>query len=82
MSHPDTTAPPPASLYLRDDCSLLLVRGDDAVEVRMSPEQLMSLACDGFRVAVMARPELVADALQAMTGAPLLTMEPSACRPS
>jgi hypothetical protein len=73
------TAPPPAALYLRDDCSLLLARGDSAVEVRMTPAQLMALATDAFRVAVMNEPALVTEAMAAMSGAVALETEAPTC---
>lgn len=77
---PTPTAPPPAALYLRDDCSLLLARGDSAVEVRMTPAQLMALATDAFRVAVMNEPALVTEAMAAMSGAAALeVVETTAC---
>jgi hypothetical protein len=69
------TPPPPAALYLRDDCTLLLARGDSAVEVRMTPVQMMQLACDAFRVAVMNQPELVGEALAAMNAATTLAAD-------
>ena len=77
---PTPTAPPPAALYLRSDATLLLARGDDAIEIRMSAAQLMSLACDAFKVAVELEPALVTEAMAAMAGAAALeAVETTAC---
>lgn len=71
--------PPSAALYLRTDATLLLVRGEDAVEIRMSAAQLMSLAVDAFKVAVDLEPELVSEAAAVLAGAIALEAVETAC---
>jgi hypothetical protein len=50
------TNPAPPALYLRTDGSLLFVRGDAAIELRLTPQQLLQLACDALQVAVSLDP--------------------------
>ena len=44
--------PTPSSLYLRTDGSLMLSRGEHAIEVRLNAQQLLQLAVDSMQVAV------------------------------
>lgn len=56
------------SLYLRADGTLLLVKADSAVEIAMTPRQMLDLGVDLLRLALHHDPSL-ADALAALTTA-------------
>lgn len=43
---------PATTLYLRADGSVLMVRGDATIELRLTPGQLMKLSLDCLQVAV------------------------------
>lgn len=64
-----TTNPTPAGsvgLVLRSDCSLMIAVGDQALEINLTPAQLLQLAVDGLRVATQADPALMEAAMHAM----------------
>lgn len=58
------TSPP--SLYLRGDGSLMLARGENTIELRLTVAQLLQLGVDALRVAVNLEPACVADAVAAL----------------
>ena len=63
------------SLYLRCDGTLLLAHGDNAIEVRLAPEQLLQLGVDSLRVATALQPRLMDAAAAALAGTCILPME-------
>ena len=63
------------TLYLRCDGTLLLARGDNAIEVRLSPEQLLQLGVDALRVATALQPGLLEAAATALSETYVLPME-------
>ena len=63
------------SLYLRCDGTLLLARGDNAIEVRLTPEQLLQLGVDCLRVATALQPALIEAAAAALEETCVMPME-------
>ena len=63
------------TLYLRCDGTLLLARGDNTIELRATPEQLLQLGVDALRVAVALQPALMEAAVVAMESTNVLPME-------
>ena len=60
---------PPFSLYLRDDGSLLIVRGPSVIEARLTPAQLLQLGMDCLQVAAHLQPQLLPAAADALAEA-------------
>lgn len=57
----------PPTLYLRADGSLMLARADGtAIEMRLTPTQLLQLGFDALQVAVHIDPQCAADAACAL----------------
>ncbi len=59
-----------SALYLREDGTLLLSSGVKAIEIRLTPEQMLFLGTDCLRLALHLQPSLgekVADALEQTT---------------
>ena len=74
-------APPqPIALYLRADGSLLLVRGEVAIEMPLAPAQLVQLGMDALRVAVHLDPCQVPAAMHALESTYVLPTEVPTCR--
>lgn len=57
-SPPSEAHLPPAALYLRDDGSMLLVRGQGYIEIKLTPAQLLQMGVDCLAVATQQKPEL------------------------
>lgn len=70
---------PAAALYLRVDGSVLAAVGDKAVEVALSPAQLLQLGVDALRVAVALDPHLMGVAAEALATTYVLPMEATQC---
>jgi hypothetical protein len=82
----DKPKPPPApvpALYLRDDGSLMLARGESTIELRLTVAQLLQLGVDALRVAVNLEPACVGEALAALENTtvqvPVETVEAAPC---
>lgn len=59
-----------AALFLRVDGTLLMSAADQALEIKLTPEQLLYLGTDALRLSLMLDPRLaarVADALENTT---------------
>jgi hypothetical protein len=67
------------SLFLRVDGSLMLVRGDDAIEVQLSAGQLLTLGIDALRLATALQPALMEAAADALEQTYVLPMEAATC---
>jgi hypothetical protein len=67
------------SLFLRVDGSLMLVRGDAAVEVQLSPEQLLTLGIDALRLATALQPALMEAAADVLEQTYVVPMTEGPC---
>jgi hypothetical protein len=83
----NTTTPPPhqprpngVSLYLRVDGTLLLVRDAQAVEIALTPRQLLELGMDALQLAVTHEPMLIAEVAEVLSGTTVIVpMEAAPC---
>lgn len=55
-----------STLFLRTDGSLMLAKGDDTIELRLTPEQLLQLGMDCLQVAVGLAPMLLPAAAEVL----------------
>lgn len=60
---------PGFALYLRADGTVMLVRGDVAVEAALNPAQLLQLGIDCLQVACTMQPALTPSAAEALDAA-------------
>jgi hypothetical protein len=74
MDNPATT-----TLFLRNDGTLMLVRLGHALEIRMTPAQLLQLGIDALRVAVSLDGATLPAAAEALANTAL--MEATPCLP-
>lgn len=56
------------SLFLRTDGTLLLVRGDQTVEIRLTPSQLIDLGVDALHVGLQLDDSLTLTAARGVFG--------------
>jgi hypothetical protein len=69
ITSPPTDGPVPrAALYLRDDGSMLLVRGQGCIEIKLTPAQLLQMGVDCLMVATQQRPEMHEAATAVLAG--------------
>jgi hypothetical protein len=68
----NTQTPHPVQLFLRTDGSLMLVRGDNVVEMALSPGQLLQLGMDALTVAVKLQPACMPEAAAALANTMIL----------
>jgi hypothetical protein len=73
------SAPPGVALFLRGDGSLLIARGEHAVEMLLNPAQLLQLGMDCLATAVQLKPECLPDAMQALANTYVMPAEPAPC---
>ena len=71
MDTPNPTPPPPrpqgVSLYLRVDGTLLIVRDGPAIEMTLTPRQLLELGMDALQLAAAGEPLLMDDVAEVMS---------------
>lgn len=68
MDAPNKPAPHSVSLFLRTDGTLLLVRGDQTVEIFLTPSQLIDLGVTALHVGLQLDGSLMATAAQGIFG--------------
>lgn len=70
-------------LFLRTDGTLMLARGEVAIEAHLSAQQLLQLGVDSLRTAVALEPRLMEAACAALEQTHVLPAEvPCATRPN
>jgi hypothetical protein len=69
MSTATTTSQTPCgiSLYLRADGSLMVVHGDQAIEIQLTPSQLLQLGADALHLAAVSDPFLLEEVVQVLS---------------
>lgn len=67
MDSPNKPAPS-VSLFLRTDGTLLMVRGDQTVEIRLTPSQLIDLGVDALHVGLQLDETLLPAAARGVIG--------------
>lgn len=79
--NPSTPPPSPrphgVSLYLRDDGTVLIVKGEAAIEIGLTPAQLVQFGTDALRLAVKLDPLLIEAAAQALSSTEILFEVPA-----
>lgn len=66
-------------LFLRTDGSVMLAKGDVAVEALLTPQQLITFAIDAMRTAVALDPHLLEAACEALETTYVLPAETAPC---
>lgn len=70
----------PVSLYLRADGSLMLVREEQAIEIPLTPAQMLQLGVDALRLAVALQPSLAAEAVHALENTYIVPLGADQCQ--
>ena len=73
--------PPVAALYLRADATLLLVKGDQTIEMHLTPGQCLQLGADFLQVAVQLDPSQLPAAAEVMAMTYIVPSEGQPCAP-
>jgi lipoate synthase len=69
----------PISLFLRTDGTLMLANAQTAVEIALTPEQLLKLGVDMLSIATRLQPTCMAAAVEALSSTYIVQPEEQPC---
>ena len=70
---------PPSALYLRVDGSLLVVGGEQVIEMQLTPRQLLDLGTDALRLSLVLDPSLVSAITDVLDTTYVIPMDKQPC---
>lgn len=70
---------PPSALYLRVDGSLLVVGGEQVIEMQLTPRQLLDLGTDALRLSLALDPSLVSAITDVLDTTYVIPMDKQPC---
>ena len=69
----------PSALYMRVDGSLLVVGGEQVIEMQLTPRQLLDLGTDALRLSLVLDPSLVSAITDVLDTTYVIPMDKQPC---